>query len=333
MEGAGTSARKTETPRRLRALLLRGLTAFAALAALAPLGPSPARPAARSPAVPDSTQPRARALLGPSGRPVASDHGPDDPKRPVGSPGSRRGGGSPTWFAAAEISAIVEAFNAPEVARRVDYWNYLRDRGRTDGESLDEHVRRYARIIRAGETATAGELAELEAIAGRPLPADLREFYRDVGQLMAGGSPVQIESARRTLERLRLPAAERPRRLRSLGLVDRIHACWGGAREELEPEAGLLTRDQAAALNRRFLAIGWFTTDPGEEGHTYIYFDEAGRFGALFFHQDDEDFLKASLLPMLEASPARQSLADVLLPLLRRHARPARLEEEDEGRE
>lgn len=232
-------------------------------------------------------------------------------------------------FAASEVLAIVSAYNAPEVARRVDYWNDLRARGRTSGETLDEHVRRYARVIHSGETATDGEIAALEAFAARPLPADLRAFYRTVGQLQAGGTPVQIESVRRSLQRLRLPETERPRRLRSLGLVDRIHACWGGTREELEPEGGLLTKAQADALNRRYLSIGWVTTDPGEEGHTYVYFDETGRFGALTFHQDDERFLRAELLPMLEASPARQSLAEVLLPLLRLHARPARLEEEE----
>lgn len=224
--------------------------------------------------------------------------------------------------AKAEIEALVQSYNAPEVARRTEYWNYLRERGETDGETLAEHLRRFAQIVHTGDVATEAELAALETHAGRPLPRDLRAFYREVGELRTGGVPVEIESVRRTLERLRLPADEGYRRLRSLSLVDRIHRCWGGSREEFEPGGGLLTRGQLEELDRRYRSIGWFTTDPGEEGHTYLYYDEEGRWGALEFHQDDEAFLDKELLPLLNGSPSRLRLEELLVPLLRRVTRP-----------
>ena len=204
MSGDRTSFRRADALRVTRSRCLRALAAAAALAALAVLGA-----VVRSRVAAGDERRHARPVPDPGPTPVPTRGAPGRAEQPVGRPARRPGSEGTARFEAAEVLAIVSAFNAPEVARRVDCWNYLRERGRTGGETLDEHVRRYARVIDTGETAPDGEIAALEAFVERPLPADLRAFYGTVGQLRAGGTPAQVESVRRSLARLRLPKTGR----------------------------------------------------------------------------------------------------------------------------
>lgn len=211
------------------------------------------------------------------------------------------------------IQALVETFNAPEIARRREYYDYLLSKGDSE-ETFEEHLAKYSQIIRVGETTSDAELAALEAALGRPLPDDLREFYKTVGQLRSTMGPIEVPSARELLRRLALPEEWSGHRIRSLGLVDMIVHCWGGDRWEFRPESGLIKAEEIERLNARYAVFGWLNSDPGLEGHHYLYFDEAGRFGTVFFHQEDFDrFYAESLGPMQERSPAKETLSELLV--------------------
>ena len=139
------------------------------------------------------------------------------------------------------------------------------------------------------------------------LPAPLQVFYRAAGSFFGGPQ----------LQDLAIPAPGDWEALASLGLADVVRWSWGNDRFEFDPDQrGGLTRDEVAALNRRYSAVGWRVVEDGE-GFDYLYFDSEGRFGRLFYHQDAFDELyQDELRPMLAESPARASFDEALAQLL-----------------
>jgi hypothetical protein len=61
--------------------------------------------------------------------------------------------------------------------------------------------------------------------------------------------------------------------------------------------------------------LPWIETSPWPPGQSSDVMSD-GRFGSVFYHQDDfETFRDEALLPMLERSPARETLDAVLVRL------------------
>jgi hypothetical protein len=212
-----------------------------------------------------------------------------------------------------EITQLVESYNAAEIEIRRDYYDYLQSQ-EPQTESFEEHLQQYADLIRTGDTATANEVAALETTVGVTFPEELRELYATIGMLRAGGPEGRIDlfSVRELTEKAQKAAAPHP-----LGLVKMILDCWGEDRFEFNPSKGLISADQIARLDAEYTCIGWIWTDRSLESHEYIYFDRAGNFGTLFYHQDAFDQLyNDSLLPMLEASPAKSALSEIILKAL-----------------
>jgi hypothetical protein len=83
-----------------------------------------------------------------------------------------------------EILHWIDRLNAAEMKRRRDYYDYLTTKGPHD-ETFEEHVARYAALIRTGSIATPEQIAHLEAAEQTPLPTELRDFYRTIGHLHA----------------------------------------------------------------------------------------------------------------------------------------------------
>jgi hypothetical protein len=223
-----------------------------------------------------------------------------------------------------EISQLVESYNAAEIEKRKDYYEYLQTQ-EPQSETFEEHLQLYADLIRTGETATPGEIAALETLAGTAFPEELRELYGTMGMLRAGGPEGRVDlfSVRELDAKARGAATPHP-----LGLIKMILDCWGSDRFEFNPANKLITADQVAQLDADYTCIGWVWSDPSLESHEYIYFDRAGNFGTLFYHQDAFDELYSdSLVPMLKASLANSSLSEIILKSLP-SGEPAMEEEE-----
>ena len=191
------------------------------------------------------------------------------------------------------LRAQAERVNALELVERRDYHAYLQSPGHR-GETLEEHIDKYASLARFGSPATGDELARLLAICPVPLPAELLAFYRAAGGL-EGGTRLQDAVIHAPADLLR--ASARPvaqwDALPSMGLVHTVRWAWGNDRFEFDPDSGE-GLDQAGvdALNANYAVIGWCMVEEGE-AHEFIYFDRRGAFGRLHFHQDAFDELLA----------------------------------------
>jgi hypothetical protein len=215
------------------------------------------------------------------------------------------------------LRAQAERVNAEELQSRRDYHAYLRQQG-DEQDTLEEHIAKYASLARFGEPAGDEDIARLQALSQPKLPAPLQAFYRTAGSFL-GGTHLQDLAIPAPAELLRA-AARAPgdwEALASLGLADVVRWSWGNDRFEFEPaRRGGLKRDEVAALNRRYSAVGWRVVEDGE-GFEYLYFDAEGRFGRLFYHQDAFDELyEHDLLPMLAESPAREGFDEAFAQLL-----------------
>lgn len=188
----------------------------------------------------------------------------------------------------------------------------------------------YNSLIQAGP-ATAAELSRLEAANGQPLPKPLRAFYLRLGGLsnLYNNESYCIEAPRPAELADGLERSQPYERIGSLGLIDMIVHSWANDRFEFA-EGEHFSRAQLQALNGRYRCFGWYRTDTVGESAWYLYFDPHGHFGALYYDQDGFGRAYAALMAMLQASPARQSLEDVLCEGIER-MRAAMIEWQDDG--
>lgn len=199
-----------------------------------------------------------------------------------------------------EILRWIERCDAAEMKRRRDYYDYLTSKGPQD-QTFEEHVAKYAALIGRGGVATAEQIAGLEVAEKTTLPAELHEFYRIIGRLHVPGV-------------MDVFSVEELRGMRSMGLIDMMCAAWGNDRPEFDPGEGLIQQATIDATNAAYKCAGWIWSEPGYEGHDYVWFDREGRFGTTYYHQDDFDALyEESLLPMLERSPEDRTFSEIIL--------------------
>lgn len=218
-----------------------------------------------------------------------------------------------TQLRSEDILASVNAFNDAELVRRRDYYAYLCE-NEPQTESFEQHLERYADLARSGKTATADELSELAARIAIAIPDELQEFYLSIGSLRCGAA--QLFALPELLGCFHgVPTAYGV--ANSLGIIDMIRLCWGNDRFEFDPVQGYIKQAEIDMLNAAYACIGWYMPE-NEESSRYIYFDEQGKFGTLFYHQDGFDELYADyLLPMLSVSPATQTLSEIILDIMR----------------
>ncbi|MFC4159525.1 hypothetical protein [Chitinimonas lacunae] len=193
-----------------------------------------------------------------------------------------------------------------------DFQRYLADdpleksRHGPEGESAAAALVRYETFIAAlaevdptrasfHELERAGPLPEL---ADPTLPTELVSFLREVGPVSAGEDWSAFW--------LRAPAD-----LEASGLVDFIKWIWG-SRDEIDES---YDSEDIEQLNRSYRVFGMQYYDDNQ--HSYLYFDEAGRFGSIYYDQDNFDALCRDYLdPMLNASPADCTLDELVSALI-----------------
>jgi hypothetical protein len=168
-------------------------------------------------------------------------------------------------------------------------------------------------LITIEDKSSAEELKNLENAASVQFPEDLRQFYTSFGSLRCESvnenNSIQVFSPRSLLEKLNNPDSWSS--TESLGLIDMIKLNWGNDRYEFDEE---LKSEIKEAVNNNYTCFGWYYTEDNLESAHYLYFDKAGKFGYVFYHQDDfEELVQDFLKPMFKSSPATMSLEELLL--------------------
>lgn len=156
--------------------------------------------------------------------------------------------------------------------------------------------------------APASDIERFQALAGMPLPAELVAFYRHFGSLKNNTQDDNhcfwLPAPGELVDWLEDQGS-------GAGLVSLMRAFWGGDRPELD--AGThFDAAQLQALDQRFIGFGWFMGDDMLEGAHFLFFDRAGGFGRLHYHQDRFAEARRGLLGLLESGLPGQSLEALL---------------------
>lgn len=162
-----------------------------------------------------------------------------------------------------------------------------------------------------GGPASEEEIEQLAALTG-PLPTELQGFYRTLGALKnqteSESHCFWIPAPAELADWLQENAA-------SAGLVDVIRAHWGGDRAEFDAGSHF-SADELRVLNERFIGYGWYMVADILEGAHFLFFGRDGRFGSLYYHQDDfasaKQALKAMLRDGIPGQPLEQLLGNAL---------------------
>ncbi|SEJ21465.1 hypothetical protein SAMN05216327_107133 [Dyadobacter sp. SG02] len=163
-----------------------------------------------------------------------------------------------------------------------------------------------------GEKSNPAHIALLEAKTGRPLPLEIKDFYNSVGNIKSNSlnenNSIDVFSTSYLSETLE--SSDKWDKILSLGLLDMIKHSWGNDRYEIDK----LSAEVRDGINSAYICFGWFRTNDNLESANYLYFDRDGKFGSVFYHQDDfGDLLTEYIRPMLKESAASQSLEDLIV--------------------
>ncbi len=198
-----------------------------------------------------------------------------------------------------KIIELAERLNQAARDACSGYYTYLIERA-PQKDSLEEFVERNGKTITIGPVATQEEVQELADFFPGRFPQELQTFFLNIGGLRL--APLEFYSARNLLDFLSdpsdlagTPASSMPK---SLGLLDMIKLSWGNDRFEFDAANGLIQQTDVDSLNSRYACIGWFSAADCDEceSNTYVFFNQAGDFGTVFYHQDAFDELWAGSL-------------------------------------
>lgn len=169
----------------------------------------------------------------------------------------------------------------------------------------------YNTLVTLGK-ATTEQIARLEELVG-PLPEELKQFYLKVGGLENTNNGeihcMDMLTAEALIEGVTHTTSYY--KMHSLGLADMMRYNWGNDRPEFT-NGRFFTPECLQYINSHYRCFGWYRTDDGLEAAYYMYFDQAGKFGALLYHQDTIDRVQDAFRKMMVASPATQTLEDTL---------------------
>ncbi|GAB3256151.1 hypothetical protein [Chitinimonas naiadis] len=148
---------------------------------------------------------------------------------------------------------------------------------------------------------TEAHLAEIESQINCPIPASLRDLLCNTGALQMRDSEewgsITLYS---NVDGGYMPTAA--------GLAASIDHVWGG-RPEFED---YFKPSEIDDINQRFFCFGAYLHD--SNAHTHYYFTRAGRFGALYYNQDEWDNLYTSLKALMaDETPGDYDTLDALL--------------------
>lgn len=147
---------------------------------------------------------------------------------------------------------------------------------------------------------SAQAVAAWEKELGMAVPAPLKQALTKKGAF-SSGSPADMEE--RTFQ---IYPAEECRRMGN-GLIAHIDALWGG-RPEFED---FFSQDELISLNRSYAAFAEVCVN--QNAFIHYYFDSAGKFGWLYYDQDDFEAAEQSYFrPLLTRSQAAFNFDEIV---------------------
>ncbi len=176
-----------------------------------------------------------------------------------------------------------------------------------------EEIRNYSIVL--GKPINNQEINELEQLTQVKLPEDLVGFYTNLGSISPIGATERNSMYTSTIDGMKkeLQAESKYEKLLSMGLIDSIRHSWGNDRYEFDV-GEYFSQEQLDTLNRKYYCFGLYRLGDGVEAAGYLYFDEEGKFGSFYYHQDYfEEEVHEELLALLEKSPATLSLEELLI--------------------
>ena len=195
-----------------------------------------------------------------------------------------------------QIAQSMLAFNAAVGKIRTD-----------DGEGFEEY-----RLVKC-EPATDEILVALAEKSGVPLPASLEKFYRTIGGLehryCDETHSISIPSAEQELKFLTSELGP----LKSTGLIDTISWTYIDQIEaDVEVDGIRFSQEELDLLNRRYNCFGMRRGNWGLEAGHYLYFDDQGQFGSIYYNQNGDHEFETELRQMVTASPATATLSELI---------------------
>lgn len=207
-----------------------------------------------------------------------------------------------------KIKAFCALHNELEVVNRKDYYAYLLQREEAEPTFI-QHLARFGNLFLFDDTANNLVLQQFEKDYQVELPNELKSFYHEVGKL-DGENHLQFHIMSLTELRTGLESNAEWSRLNGLGIVDMLKYAWGNGKDEFSAQSGNLTQAEIDFLNGNYKTIGFIRVD--DNVIIAIYYDEYGNFGVVWYNQDDGDVFEYYLDKMLQQSPARYCLAQIL---------------------
>ncbi len=156
-------------------------------------------------------------------------------------------------------------------------------------------------------------ISKIQGYYKTKIPISLRWFYREIGGITGNSNEfvMNIENIPYLLKKLNEP--NKWFKCDSLGFVDYLRFLWGNDRPEFES----FDPEKVAYLNENYRCFGHYRFSCGLTEANILYFDKAGKFGEVRYHEKEfENVWTEFLNDMLVASPASEDLEHMLIRIL-----------------
>jgi SMI1 / KNR4 family (SUKH-1) len=168
-------------------------------------------------------------------------------------------------------------------------------------------------VLLNGDMASNEDITKLEEKLFIQFPNELKSFYAKLGGLSNKNNLESYCIKTDTVSELLKYLTSDYIILKSIGIIHQIEFSWGNDRFEFSKSEGNFTESELNYLNEHYKCIGLYRTDTILESAYYIYYDKAGNFGTVFYHQDDFEAAQEILQNMCNASHATQCLEEILV--------------------
>ena len=211
------------------------------------------------------------------------------------------------------INKWIENNNSESLKAQKEYYTELA----TDDDEIEpfETWRHSAGTFQPNPLASAKDIVALESAAKCSFPTTLSQYLQNKGGF--AGETVRQDltiKINRPDELLKSFTEEAPRyeRLSSLGLIDMMNWVWGNDKsflildecQGIDNRDGTYTdRETLAGINNEFTCYG-VLMDGGCESHLFLHFDSQGKYGATYWHQDENIPLSATVNGLSEPQEA-----------------------------
>ena len=189
---------------------------------------------------------------------------------------------------AAPFEASSQNGDVDEIAQAIEAYNQFV----SAYQGYDDEEERQAELLINSPKANEADLEVLERLLDGKLPDKLKTFYMEIGGVRASYisecCSIWIPTVEEHLSQASLKERGMGGALTGLGLVDFIRWSWGFCRPEFEAGAEL-SAEEIEQLNERFTAFGIRRGSWGLEAADYLFMDQDGQCGSVYFHQDGSD--------------------------------------------